>query len=186
MYAAHRLILRSPTCPYATAGNGFRWHNSKMSAFPAPWLKKCESRQRVIISAREQQTKSARKFSSDQSDGSGRRNFFEFKPRGELKKPLSLSCRSSVGDPGWRSECGSRGRRLVTAVLGRLRQDTPGRHDDRSASASSLDGGDKARVMPAVRHGSRIICGSGLAKHAIFRTIGTARPTSSPEVRGCS
>ena len=53
------------------------------------------------------------------------------------------------GDSGWRGECGSRGSGLVTSALGRLGQDTPGRHHDRAAGAISLDWDRKARVMPA-------------------------------------
>jgi len=52
-----------------------------------------------------------------------------------------------AGDAGWRSENGSRGRWLVTAAPGRLRECTPGRHDDRSAR-SSLDWDRKERVTP--------------------------------------
>ena len=51
--------------------------------------------------------------------------------------------------PVWRGECGSRGSRLVTSALGRLGQDTPGRHHDRTAGAISLDWDFEARVMPA-------------------------------------
>ena len=53
------------------------------------------------------------------------------------------------GDSVRRGECGSRGRRLVTVALGRLGQDTPGRHHDRTAGAISLDWDSKARVTPA-------------------------------------
>ena len=50
------------------------------------------------------------------------------------------------GDSVRRGECGSRGSRLVTLALGRLGQDTPGRHHDRTAGAISLDWDSKARV----------------------------------------
>ena len=53
------------------------------------------------------------------------------------------------GDSGWRGECGSRGSRLVTSAPGRLGQDTPGRHHDRTAGAISLDWDFEARVTPA-------------------------------------
>ena len=53
------------------------------------------------------------------------------------------------GDSVRRGECGSRGSRLVTLALGRLGQDTPGRHHDRTAGAISLDWDSKARVTPA-------------------------------------
>jgi hypothetical protein len=53
------------------------------------------------------------------------------------------------GDSGWRGECGSRELRLVTLALGRLGQDTPGRHHDRTAGAISLGWDSKARVTPA-------------------------------------
>ena len=46
---------------------------------------------------------------------------------------ISPAYRTAAGDTGCRGECGSRGRRLVTAAPGRLREITPGRHDDRSA-----------------------------------------------------
>ncbi len=53
------------------------------------------------------------------------------------------------GDSVRRGECGSRGLRLVTSALGRLGQDTPDRHHDRSAGAISLGWDFEARVMPA-------------------------------------
>ena len=62
---------------------------------------------------------------------------------------ISPLTRTPAGDTGRRSGSGSRGRRLVTVAPGRLRQDTPGRHDDRSAGAISLGWDSKARVTPA-------------------------------------
>ena len=53
------------------------------------------------------------------------------------------------GDTGWWSGSGSRGWGLVTSAPGRLGQDTPVRHHDRSAGAISLDWDSKARVTPA-------------------------------------
>ena len=61
------------------------------------------------------------------------------------------------GDTGRRSGSGSRGQGLVTFAPGRLRQDTPGRHDDRSASACSWTRTAKARVIPAVRRGPGVL-----------------------------
>ncbi len=43
------------------------------------------------------------------------RPHFSYKPR------ISLTERTAAGDPGWRSESGSRGRGLVTSAPGRLR-----------------------------------------------------------------
>jgi hypothetical protein len=88
------------------------------------------------------------------------------------------------GDSGWRGECGSRGSRLVTSALGRLGQDTPVRHHDRSAGAISLDWDFEARVMPASgawKAGSPASrwC---VAMRSVFRTIGTGAPNKSWEV----
>ena len=103
--------------------------------------KKRESRQRVTISTPGDQTKSGRKFPSDQSDGSARRNFFELAPRVELKKLLSLPYQDV-----------SRSLRLAERVRfpraaarhcrssGGFGKTRPAGKNDRSASASSLDG----------------------------------------------
>jgi hypothetical protein len=83
---------------------------------------------------------------------------------------LAALQRRQSGDSGWRGECGSRGRRLVTGALGRFGQDTPGRHHDRSAGAISLDWDSKARVTPAVTLvGDRSWVSLGFLRQALRR-----------------
>ncbi len=84
---------------------------------------------------------------------------------------------------GWRSGCGSRGHGLVTCAPGRLRQDTPGRHHDRTAGAISLDGDRKARVTPAVTRWAGVFrpC---VAKCASFEPSGRALRPSPRKSRG--
>jgi hypothetical protein len=87
------------------------------------------------------------------------------------------------GDSVRRGECGSRGRRLVTGALGRLGQDTPGRHHDRTAGAISLDWDSKARVTPASDAWKPAVgFASCVARRSVFRTIGAGAPSYSQEV----
>ena len=44
----------------------------------------------------------------------------DIRPHFSYEPPISLESRTPAGDPVWRSECGARGRRLVTVALGRL------------------------------------------------------------------
>ena len=67
----------------------------------------------------------------DRRDNSDSR--LDARPYSSYIPRITLPCRTSAGDPGWRSVSGSRGRGFVTSAPGRLRVDTPGRHDDRSA-----------------------------------------------------
>jgi hypothetical protein len=87
--------------------------------------------------------------------GAGRRRNSDLnidkRPQSGYITATPLTCQDAIRPTtGWRSGCGSRGHGLVTCAPGRLRQDTPGRHHDRSAGAISLDGDRKARVTPAV------------------------------------
>ena len=87
------------------------------------------------------------------------------------------------GDSVRRGECGSRGSRLVTSAPGRLGQDTPGRHHDRTAGAISLDWDSKARVTPASdAWGPAVGFASCVAMRSVFRTIGAGAPNESQEV----
>ena len=88
------------------------------------------------------------------------------------------------GDSVRRGQCGSRGSRLVTLALGRLGQDTPGRHHDRTAGAISLDWDSKARVTPAsdaIEAGFRLRVNMRCDAR-VFRTIGARVPNKSQEV----
>jgi hypothetical protein len=67
-------------------------------------------------------------------------------------------------------------------ALGRLGQDTPGRHHDRSAGAISLDWDSKARVTPAVTLVGDRRFFDRRCDARIFRTIGVRVPNESQEV----
>ena len=89
-----------------------------------------------------------------------------------------------LGDSIRRGECGSRGSRLVTSALGRLGQDTPGRHHDRTAGAISLDWDSKARVTPASDAWRPAVgFASCVAMRSVFRTIGAGAPNEYPGSR---
>ena len=96
---------------------------------------------------------------------------------------------SPYQDAGRRLRLTERGRfpraGLVTSALGRLGQDTPGRHHDRTAGAISLDWDGKARVTPAsdaweagIWSALRQMC----CDARVFRTIGARAPNYSQEV----
>ena len=61
----------------------------------------------------------------------------------------------SPGDTGRRGECGSCGRRLVSAAPGRLRARTPGRHYDRPARSFAGLGQRAAGNARGLRYGSQ-------------------------------
>ncbi len=68
-------------------------------------------------------------------------------------------------------------------ALGRLGQDTPGRHHDRTAGAISLGWDSKARVMPASDAWKPAVgFASCVAMRSVFRTIGAGAPNESQEV----
>jgi hypothetical protein len=117
------LVLNSSDLPGTTR---------KISTLSALWRKKCESRLRAIISAHALRAKSKRKSLVGSERWRAPAKCRGFVPRGGLKaRPLAhLTGRQAVTPSGGAS-CGSRGRRLVTAVLGRLRASSD-RHYDRS------------------------------------------------------
>jgi hypothetical protein len=120
--------------------------------------------------------------------GAGRRRNSDLnidkRPQSGYITATPLTCQDAIRPTtGWRSGCGSRGHGLVTCAPGRLRQDTPGRHHDRSAGAISLDGDRKARVTPAVARWPGVVR-PRVAKRASFEPSGRARRPSPRKSRG--
>jgi hypothetical protein len=188
MSAICPFITQSPTCGACRLSAPATRHGlvgtiRKCPHAPRLSGKKNESRQRVTISTPRASNKERKKTPITSARWLRPAECLGFAPHDELKKPLSLTYRSSAGTPAGGASAVPAGGGSSLPFSGGFGKTRPAGTMTGLRVQARWTGTAKARVMPAVRQGSGRVSGMPCEARDLSNHR-DARPTSSPEVRG--